>query len=88
MMKSASEIEGPWIEQDFSSGLIQRCKDAWETPVDALSDEMLATFLRQKIALDLVIEEARRRVESDRYDGSEMYDGELQKNLKEALTKT
>ncbi|MCP4375337.1 MAG: hypothetical protein GY794_04070 [bacterium] len=84
--KSAQDIEGLWKNPDFESGLIQHCRKAWKTPIDELSDEMLATFLRQKIALDPVIEEAQRRVESQNYDDSEMYDGELEKNLKEALT--
>jgi hypothetical protein len=85
-MKSARDIEGPWKDPDFDTGLIQRCGEAWETPIDQLSDEKLATFLRQEIAFDPVIEEAHRRVECQNYDDSEMYDGELEKDLKEALT--
>jgi len=85
-MESARDIEGPWEDPEFESGLIRRCKKAWDIPIDKLSDEMLATFLRQKIALDAVIEEAQRRVENQNYDGSELHDGELERNLREALT--
>jgi hypothetical protein len=72
-----ADIEGPWREPDLESGLIARCRDAWHVPVDELSDEMVATFLRQKIGLQIVIPEARRRVDLRMTDDSELYDGEL-----------
>jgi hypothetical protein len=75
--KCVADIEGPWREPDFESGLLARCRDAWQVPVEQLSDEMVATFLRQKIGLPIVILEARRRVNLRMTDDSELYDGEL-----------
>ena len=46
-------------------------------PVGKLSNEALATFLRQRIALELIVSEAQKRVQSGFDDNSEMYDGEL-----------
>ncbi len=80
-MTSAKDIEGAWQDPGFESGLIQRCREAWETPIDQLSDEMLATFLRQKIALSHVVPEARSRVQNQQYDGTELYEGELESDL-------
>ena len=59
--KSAADVEGPWIDVDpaVTSGLIERCKAHWDTPVDQLPDVMLATFLGQKIALIATIPEAQ-----------------------------
>jgi hypothetical protein len=75
--KSVADIEGPWREPVSGSGLIAQCRDAWQVPVDQLSDEIVAAFLRQKIALQIVIPEARRRVDLRLTDDSELYDGEL-----------
>jgi hypothetical protein len=74
---SVASIEGPWLDPDFDSGLIQRCRRYWTTPVRQLSDEMLATFMRQEFGLSVVVPEARRRIESGTSDGSELFDGEL-----------
>jgi hypothetical protein len=80
-MKSAREIEGPWVEPGVMTGLIERCKPAWDIPIDRLTDAQLATFLRQKIALPEVIQEAEMRMRESRYDDTELYDGELRANL-------
>ncbi len=45
---------------------------------------MLATFLRQEIALPLILPEARRRVAAGIDDDSELYDGELANALRNA----
>ena len=49
----------------------------------SLSDQMLATFLRQKIAIQLVLPEAERRVELGTHDDSEIYDDELRDAVKQ-----
>jgi hypothetical protein len=77
------DIEGPWVDPDFCSGLVERCKRYWKVPVTELPNEMLATYLRQKIALPLMIPEARKRMEAGIDDDSELYDGELAHALKE-----
>ena len=69
--KSAADIEGPWVDSDFESGLIQRCRRYWAAPIVQLSNEMLATFLRQNIAVAFVAPEAQRRIDAAIDDGSE-----------------
>ena len=83
-MKSpcVADVVGPWADSDFESGLIGRCRRYWSVPVIELPNEMLATFLRQRIALQLVVPEARKRLEAGTDDGSEFYDGELEEALK------
>jgi hypothetical protein len=78
-----ADIEGPWVEPDFPSGLINRCKRYWGVPVTELPNEMLATYLRQRIALQLMIPEARNRIEAGIDDDSGLYDGELEQALKD-----
>jgi hypothetical protein len=45
---------------------------------------MLATFLRQRIATDAILEEATKRLTAGIEDDSEMYEGELALAVKEA----
>jgi len=40
---AVSDIEGPW-SGDAPTGLIQRCKEAWDTPLERLDDLMVVTF--------------------------------------------
>jgi hypothetical protein len=75
--RSAADVEGPWVEPGLESGLILRCKRDWRVPIPELTNEILATFLRQRIALALVVPEARRRLAAGLDDDSELYDGEL-----------
>ena len=82
--KSVSDIEGPWIDPEVSTGLIERCKRSWNIPIDQLSDQMVATYLRQEIAVQLMINEAKRRLAISAPDGTELYDGELASALKSA----
>ena len=70
--------------EDFDSGLIARCERGWNTPVGELTNELLATYLRQKIALSLVVAEARKRIDAKFVDDTEMYDEELENALKSA----
>ena len=75
---SVADIVGPWVEPDWESGLIKRCRQAWSTPLRDLSREELATLLRQRIAVEHILPIARQRVESGIDDDTEMYDGELE----------
>jgi hypothetical protein len=49
-----------------------------------LTNELLATYLRQKIALSLVVPEARKRIAAKFVDDTELYDEELENALKSA----
>lgn len=79
-----AEIEGPWIDPEAPTGLIERCKRYWDVPLYQLPDIMVATFLQQGIAFQLMIDEAERRLASGRPDRSELYDGQLAQALKSA----
>ena len=81
---SVADIEGPWVDPEVSTGLIERCKRYWNVPVNQLPDQIVATYLRQEIAIKLMIEEAERRLASGTADDSELYDGELAEALKSA----
>jgi hypothetical protein len=74
---TVADVEGPWVDPNFESGLIGRCKRGWNTPVAQLTNELLATYLRQKLALMLVVPEARKRIAEAHVDGTELYDEEL-----------
>ena len=76
--QSVADLLGPWVEPDWDSGLIARCREAWSKPLGHLSREELATLLRQRIAVEHVLPVARQRVESGVDDDTEMYDGELE----------
>jgi hypothetical protein len=75
--RSIADIVGPWIDPDFNSSLIARCRDNWSKPVGELTNFVLATFIRQQIALNLVVPEARRRIEAGYTDETEILDDEL-----------
>ncbi len=79
---TVADVEGPWVDVNFDSGLIERCKRGWNTPVGELTNELLATYLRQKIALSLVVPEARKRIAAKFVDDTELYDEELENALK------
>jgi hypothetical protein len=72
-----ADLVGPWVDPGFRSGLIDRCRNAWNKPVRDLSNEELAMFLRQKIATEYILPVAKKKVEDNLDDGSEMYAGEL-----------
>jgi hypothetical protein len=74
---TVADVEGPWVDSHFESGLIERCKQGWNTPVAQLTNQLLATYLRQKIGLSLVVPEARQRLAEGISDGTELYDEEL-----------
>lgn len=75
---SVADILGPWVEPDWESDLIERCRQAWSRPLRDLSREELATLLRQRIAVEHVLPVARQRVQSGVDDDTEMHDGELE----------
>jgi hypothetical protein len=83
---SVANIEGAWIEPEFESSLIQRCRDNWSVPVSNLSNYVLATFARQRMGR-LVVREAKRRIELEFLDGSELYDEELSNAIAELSSK-
>lgn len=82
--RSVADVEGPWVEPNFTSSLIERCRSNWSGPVDAISNFVLATFIRQRFALALVLPEADRRIISRFTDDSELYDEELAYAVAEA----
>jgi hypothetical protein len=75
--QSVADIAGPWNDTEWDSGLVERCRKSWNIPINELSNEMLATFLRQQIATDLILEEATRRLTAGFDDGSEVDKVEL-----------
>ena len=79
--RSVADIVGPWVDPEFESGLIERCRRHWTSPIGTLPNGMLATFLRQRIALSAIIPEARRRVDGAIDDESEIFEGELAEAL-------
>jgi hypothetical protein len=83
-MRCVAEIVGPWIDPDFDSGLVERCRESWSIPIDKLSNEMLATFLRQQVATDAILEESLKRLAAGFDDHSELYSGELAAAVQEA----
>jgi hypothetical protein len=82
---TVADVAGPWVDSNFDSGLIRRCKRGWNTPVAELTNELLSTYLRQKIALSLIVPEAQKRIAAKLVDDTEMYDEELQNALKSAI---
>jgi hypothetical protein len=83
--RSVADVDGPWIDPDFESSLIERCRRNWDIPVGKLTNYALATFIRQKKALCLAMPEARRRLAVGFMDGTELYDEELAVAIAEAL---
>ena len=79
--ESVADIEGVWVEPEFESGLIQRCRENWTVPISDLSNHALATFIRQRLGLNAVVPEAQRRIELGYSDDSELYDDELAKAI-------
>ena len=76
-MKALSQLIGPWQETDFQSGLILRVKNAWDKPIETLTNEELATLLRQDIGTAHILPSAQQRVKDGIDDDTEIYDGEL-----------
>lgn len=81
---SIADILGPWVESDWESGLIARCREAWNKPLRDLSREELATLLRQRFAVEHVLPVARKKLETGIDDDTEMFEGELQEAIEYA----
>ena len=81
--RSVADIEGPWVDPDWDSGLINRCRRSWSTPIDELSNEMLGTFLRQDIATNAILEEAQKRLDLGFNDDTEWFEGQLAEAVRE-----
>jgi hypothetical protein len=75
---SVADLLGPWVDPDWDSGLIDRCRKAWSKPLRDLSNEELATLLRQRLAVEHLLPIAKQRLADGVDDDTEMYDGELQ----------
>ncbi|MFA6466621.1 MAG: contact-dependent growth inhibition system immunity protein [Patescibacteria group bacterium] len=80
-MSSIKDILGPWEDPNFDSSLIERCRNAWEKELDLLTNEEMATFLRQNIAASNILPLAKKRIAEKYDDNTEMYDGELQEAI-------
>lgn len=79
--RALNQIVGPWVDPGFDSGLITRCREAWEKPIDTLSRMELATLIRQGIAVEELLPIARNRIqETD--DDTECFKGELELAIK------
>jgi hypothetical protein len=78
---SVAELLGPWVEPDWDSGLIARCREAWNKPLRELSREELASMLRQRFAVERLLPVAKKRLEDGKDDDTEMFDGELQEAI-------
>jgi hypothetical protein len=85
--RSVSDIVGEWVDSNWESSLIVRCRKSWTVPISELSNEMLATFLRQQIATNEILSEAQRRLVVKFVDESEIYDGELAAAVREARSR-
>ncbi|MEJ1973126.1 MAG: hypothetical protein WDM96_11905 [Lacunisphaera sp.] len=75
--RTIASIVGPWKDSGIETGLIRRCREAWDKPLESFTNEELATFLRQKIAVAHLVPLAKKRVADHFEDGTEMYDEEL-----------
>jgi hypothetical protein len=81
---TVEDVLGPWRDAGFESGLVQRCRQFWSVPVAKLPNKALATYLRQGMALSLIAPEARRRIEANFHDDSELYEDELANALRQS----
>ena len=82
---SVKDIEGS-SKGSAETGLLQRCKESWETPLSQLSDLMVTTYLNQKIALAHMIQEAEHRLATTARDDTELFDDQLAEALQKAQT--
>jgi len=81
---SLADLLGPWVEPDCDSSLIERCRNAWSKPLRDLTNQELATLLRQRFVVDHLLPIATQRVLDGFDDDSEIYDGELQSAIEYA----
>jgi hypothetical protein len=75
--RTISDIEGPWKHPEAETALTDACKKYWDVPFPDLPNAVLAMFIRQRIGLPFVVDEAKIRVHNGFQDGSELYEEEL-----------
>ena len=80
---SIADLLGPWADSAFESGLIERCRRAWNKPLRESTNGELAMFLSQKIAVNHLLLVAKTRLENCEDGETEMYDGQLKKIVEE-----
>ena len=81
---SIADLLGPWVDPDWDSGLIERCRNAWSKPLRDLTNQELATLLRQRFAVEQLLPIASQRVLDGFDDDTEIYDRELQSAIEYA----
>jgi len=81
---TVADLLGPWVEPDWESGLVARCREAWNKPLRDLSRQELATLLRQRLTVEHLLPVARKRLEDGVDDGTEVFDGELREAIARA----
>lgn len=77
MSLTLARILGPWQQPDFESGLIARCREAWDKPLESLSRLELVTCLQQDLAVDHIIPVAKKKLHEAVDDDSELFEGQL-----------
>jgi hypothetical protein len=87
MSLTLAQILGTWQQPDFESGLIERCRKAWDKPLDSLSNLELVTCLQQNLAIAHIIPVAKKRLKDLVDDDSEMFEGQLAEAVAEAEKK-
>ena len=75
--RSIGDIVGPWVEPTWDSGLIDRFRSAWNTPIASLTKLELATFLIQRIGVEALLPVAKERLVRRDNDDSELFVGQL-----------
>lgn len=85
---SIADLLGPWVEPEWDSSLIERCKNAWNKPFEDLTNQELATLLLQRIAIEHLLPIAAKRVQDGFDDDTEIYDGELENAVQSARKAT
>ncbi len=87
MPLTLANILGPWKRPEIETGLIARCRKAWNKPLETLSNLELVTCLQQDLAVDHVISIAKRRLQDAVDDDSEMFEGQLAEAVADAEKK-
>ncbi len=88
MPLTLAKILGPWQQPDYESGLIGRCRNAWEKPLESLSNYELVTCLQQNLAVAHILPVAKKRLSVRFDDDTELFDGQLGEAIGEAEKKT
>ena len=77
MSQTLAQILGPWRQPEVDTGLIARCREAWDKPIEQFTDLELVTCLQQNLAIVHVFPVAKKRLEAAAPDESEMFEGQL-----------